>query len=199
MRLVKFDEIKKLSELDEKQIDQVISVFVEGFYNVFSSISKDKEKLHKLFKYSFDYNRAYAYLHNGEAVGVLGLSDYQARPLKLSEEVFAEIMRGFAGKVAYKQICKVLETPHTMKPQEIFIDYIATNPMCRSKGIGTQLIEFIHNTLGYKHIELEVFSKNPRAKELYERLGFNSISVKRDFMTILKGYGNRIFMRWDAE
>ena len=46
------NEIKKLSELDEKQVNQAISVFVEGFYNVFSSISKDREKLHKLFKYS---------------------------------------------------------------------------------------------------------------------------------------------------
>jgi hypothetical protein len=42
-------EIKKLSELDDKQLNQAMDVFVEGFYNVFSSVSKDKEKLHARF------------------------------------------------------------------------------------------------------------------------------------------------------
>jgi hypothetical protein len=39
------DEIRKLSELDESQMDQAISVFIEGFYNIMSVVSKDKEKL----------------------------------------------------------------------------------------------------------------------------------------------------------
>ena len=49
------NEIKKLSELDENQLSHSINVFVEGFYNVFKSVSKDKEKLHMIFKSSFDF------------------------------------------------------------------------------------------------------------------------------------------------
>ena len=191
-------EIKRLSELDEKQVNQSINVFVEGFHNVFASISKDKEILHKLFKSSFDYEMTYAYLQDGEAVGILSLADYKARPLKLNKEIFMEIMSGFIGNLVYSQICKALEKPHAINSQEIFIDYIATSPMCRSKGIGTQLIEFVRDTLGYKHIALEVFSKNQRAKELYERLGFKVTNVKRDLMTIFQGFGKRIFMRFDS-
>jgi ribosomal protein S18 acetylase RimI-like enzyme len=197
--LFNMDEIKKLSELNEEQINQAISVFVDGFFNVFSSISKDKKKLHKLFKHSFKYEMAYAYLQDGEAVGILGLADYQTRALKLNKEILMEILPGFAGKVTYKMVHKALETPHPIKSQEIFIDYIATNPKCRSKGIGTQLFEFVRKTLRYKHIELEVFSKNPRAKALYEKLGFKVITKRRDFLMILQGFGRRIVMRCEAE
>jgi len=42
------DEIKKLSELDENQINQAMNVFIEGFYNIMSAITKDKEKLQRL-------------------------------------------------------------------------------------------------------------------------------------------------------
>ena len=42
-----------------------------------SVVSKDKEKLHGLFKNSFDDDITYAYLQNGEAVGFLGLGTYQ--------------------------------------------------------------------------------------------------------------------------
>ena len=193
------NEIKKLSELDEKQTNQAISVFVEGFYNVFSNISKDKEKLHKLFKNFFDYDMSYAYLQDGEAVGFIGLADYRKRPLKLNREIFMETMGGFAGRMSYNAMTAAMEKLNVVSPQDIYIDYIATDPKHRSSGIGTKLIEFVRNGLGYKHIELEVFSKNPRAKQFYERVGFKTVKVKRDFIMAVQGFGRRIVMRMDIE
>ena len=132
------NEIKELSELDEEQINQSIDVFIEGFYDFFSSISKDKGRLHKLFKNSFDYDMSYAYLHDGEAVGFLGLSNYQKRPLRLNKEIFMETMGGFAGKISYKAMCSALEKPSVFSPKEICIDFIATSAHYRSQGIGKQ-------------------------------------------------------------
>ena len=193
------NEIKKLSELDEKQVDQSVSIFIEGFYDIMSSISKDKEKLHRLFKHSFDYDMTYAYLQDGEAVGFLGLGNYQKRPVKLDQEIFMEILSGFAGKVSYKAMSDAMEKPNVSSPEEVYIDYIATNPELRGKGIGTKLIEFIRETLGYKIIELEVFSNNPRAKQLYEREGFKVFKVKKDLIMMIQGKGKRILMRYEAE
>ncbi|MCL1906273.1 MAG: GNAT family N-acetyltransferase [Clostridiales bacterium] len=193
------DEIKKLAELDEKQLDKAIYIFIDGFYNVMSSISKDKEALHMLFKKSFDFDMTYAYLQNGEAVGFLGLGDHQKRPIKLNVEIFMEIMGGFAGKVSYKAMSAAMEKPNVSSSEEIYIDYIAVAPELRGKGIGTKFLEYIRGTLGYKIIELEVFSKNPRAIKLYEREGFKVKKVKTDFMMILQGQGRRILMRLEAD
>jgi len=192
-------EIKKLSELDEEQVNQSFNVFVEGFSNVFSSITKDKDKLHRLFKNSFEYEMTYAYLLDGEAVGFMGLANCEKRPMKLNKEIFLETISGFAGKVVFATMNAAFEKLNPVGPGEIYIDYIATSPEHRSKGIGTKLIEYVRDTLGYKHIELEVFSKNPRAKGFYERAGFKVIKIKKDFMMTLQGFGRRIVMRLDIE
>ncbi|GHV35669.1 hypothetical protein FACS18949_14090 [Clostridia bacterium] len=193
------NEIKKLSELDETRVNQAVGVFVEGFYFTLLNISTDKEKLHKLFKNSLDYNMTYACLQDGEAVGFLGLADYQKRPAKLNREIFIEIMVGFAGKLNYKAASSALEQPKPIDPGEIYIDYLATSPYHRSRGIGTQLIEFVRGTLGYKHIELETYAKNTKAIALYERLGFKVTRVKKSFIMRIKGLGDMVYMRLDAE
>ena len=127
------------------------------------------------------------------------LANYRKRPVELNKKVFLEIMGRFAGKVSYKAISTALEKLNVVDPQNIYIDYIATSPEHQSKGIGTKIIGFVRETLGYKRIELEVFSKNPRAKALYEREGFKVIKVKRDLVMTLRGFGSRIVMRLDAE
>ena len=197
------DEIKKLSELDESQMDQAISVFIEGFYNIMSVVSKDKEKLHGLFKNSFDGDITYAYLKNGEAVGFLGLGNYQKRALSLNKDNFMkaipETMPGFAANTMYKAMYSSMCKPHVGSPHEVYIDFITTNPEYRSTGIGAKLIEFIRRDLGYKTIKLDVMTKNPRAKKFYERMGFKVIKTKLDIMTRLQGIGGRIIMKWEAE
>jgi len=197
------DEIKKLSKLDESQIEQAINVFIEGFYNIMSSISKDKEKLHWLFKNSFDYDMTYAYLQNGEAVGFLGLGNNHKRALSLDIDYFMKILPdslpGIAGKSMYKAMYSSMCKPHVGDSHEIYIDFIATNPEYRSTGIGTKLIGYIRGDLGYRTIKLDVMTKNPRAKKFYERMGFKVTKTKIDLMTRLQGIGARIIMKWEAE
>ena len=191
------NDIKKLSELDAKQIEQSISVFVEGFYFTLKSFSKDKEKLRKLFANSFDMDMTYAYIQEGESLGFLGLATHQKRPTKLSVEAFIKEFGG-VGKRLYKAASAAMEKPVAISPEDIFIDYICISPEHRSKGIGKQLIEFVRDTLGHEHIELETYTKNTRAIAFYERLGFKTNRIKKSIMMRIKGFGNRVYMRWDA-
>jgi len=192
-------EIIKLSELDETQVNQAFDVFVEGFYNVMSSISKDKKVLHKLFKDSFDYDMAYAYVQDGVAVGFLGVATHIKRAVNFNRDAFIEILGGFAGKMVYRGVSSSMMKPNAKGPHEIYIDFIATSPEHRSMGIGSKLIGFVRDELGYKNIELEVFSKNPKAIKFYEREGFKAVEKKRDLLMRMQGFGYRIIMRWEAE
>lgn len=193
------NEIKKLSELEDNQLNQAIDIFIEGFYFTLSSVTKDKNKLHKLFKPSFDYNMTYAYLQDGVAIGFLGLADYKKRPITLNRDLYAEIIGGLKGKMSYKAVSAAFEGVKDIGPQDILIDYIATSPEHRSKGIGTKLIAFVRNTLGHKQIQLETYSKNTRAIAFYERLGFKTIKVDKSIMMKISGYGSLVTMRLDAE
>lgn len=189
------NEIKKLSELEENQVNQAIDVFIEGFYFTLSSVSKDKDTLHELFKSSFDYNMTYAYLQDRAAIGFLGLANDQKRPIKLNREIYAQRI----GKASYKAVSTAFEKAKDIGPQDILIDYITTSPEHRGKGIGAELIAFVRDTLGYKQIQLETYSKNTRAIAFYERLGFQIISIKKSLMMKLSGYGSLVTMRVEAE
>jgi len=189
------NEIKKLSDLDHNQVNQAINVFVEGFYNIFSSITKDKEKLHKIFKHSFDYSMTYAYLQNGEAIGFMGIRVCEKHPIKLNKEVFIKSIDGLGGKFAYKITNAALEKVTPAKLNETYIDYLTTAPGHRGKGIGTKLIEYACDYSKSDYLMLEVFSKNTDAKKLYERLGFEVIKVRTNVMMLLQGFGRPITMR----
>ena len=194
------DEIKKLSELDDNQLSQSIDVFIEGFYITLKNVSKDKDKLRELFKCSFDYDMTYAFLHDGIAIGFLGLADHQKRPINFDKELFLKIIgSGLAGKSSYKAVNAAFEGVKDISPQDIYIDYIATSPEYRSKGIGAQIIAFVRDTLGHKHIQLETYSKNTRAISFYERLGFRVIKVKKSLMMAISGFGSLVTIRFDAD
>ena len=67
---------------------------------------------------------------------------------------------------------------HKTKTGELYIEAIAVTEFARGKGIGTKLIDSIikfANNKGYICITLQVIDTNPRAKELYEKVGFSVI------------------------
>jgi ribosomal protein S18 acetylase RimI-like enzyme len=190
--------IKKLSELEEDQLDQAISVFVEGFHLLLSGITKDKVKLHKLFKASLDYNMTYAYMLDGKAIGFMGLADDKKRPTKFDKEIYQQTVGGLSGKMSFKSVSATFEGLKELDQQEIFIDFIVTSQEHRGKGVGTQLIAFVRDTLGYKKIRLETYSKNTQAISFYEGLGFKIIKVKKSIMMKLAGYGSLLTLKFEA-
>ncbi len=70
-------------------------------------------------------------------------------------------------------------------------------PSCRSLGIGSLLIvqgEEWARSAGIRLLTLEVFESNTRACMLYERLGFHSDGVRRNYIIDAKGTHNVVLM-----
>ncbi len=71
---------------------------------------------------------------------------------------------------------------HNTKTGELYVEAVAVTEFARGKGIGTKLfaplIKFAKNK-GYSCITLQVIDTNPRAKELYEKVGFSVIKKSR--------------------
>lgn len=60
-----------------------------------------------------------------------------------------------------------------------YIAHLAIDPECRGMGIGEQLVEHLMEQARAnkrKKIELDVAETNPRAKKLYERIGFRLVT-----------------------
>jgi len=192
------NEIVKLTELNEEQIDQAFHVFVEGFYDIYSKLSKDKAKLRRLFMRSFDFSMAYAYVQDGRAIGFLGIRDSEKKLMNVDKEAFFEMIKGLAGKIAYKAMNAALATLPQAGPGEGYIDYITVSQEFRGMGVGTILIKYAQENLGYRRLLLEVFTKNKGAMALYKRLGFEAVKANSNILVIMQGLGKLITMKLEC-
>jgi len=64
---------------------------------------------------------------------------------------------------------------HTTNTDELYVEGVAVAHEMRCKGIGSHLFDLLERTAskkGIRTISLEVIDTNPRAKTLYEHLGF---------------------------
>jgi len=193
-------KINKLSELNEKQVEQATDICVEGLYNVFSIISKDKNLLRDLFMDSFEYDMCYACLLGGEAVGFIGLGNSSKRAAgNMKYETFVRLLGKQRADMMYKGVSSGMAVPKVKFEDEVEIDYFATTPHLRGKGIGKQMILYICDNLPYNSCVLDVYSKNPKAMKFYERLGFKQVSIKSEWVLRLRGIGKTITMRLNTK
>jgi ribosomal protein S18 acetylase RimI-like enzyme len=71
-------------------------------------------------------------------------------------------------------------TTTTPRPHQLLLEGLATAPAARGRGVGTRLLEAVDeraSALGRTEIILEVIDTNPRAKALYERHGYRTVTT----------------------
>ena len=77
-------------------------------------------------------------------------------------------------------LLSTLERP--VEPDTLLMDGIAVSPAARGQGIGAQLLAAIRPEAaarGCRTLRLDVIDTNPRARALYERLGFTAQRTER--------------------
>lgn len=88
-------------------------------------------------------------------------------------------------------------TPKLQK-DTVRVDSLAVDKSCRGEGIGTKLIEGVIEFArqnGYGQVLLEVVDTNPKAKALYERMGFKvKKKVNFYFFTRRAGFSSEFIM-----
>ena len=191
--------IKPLSALTDAQTAQAFDMFAEGFYFIFSPISKDKAKLRELFLASFDRDMAWVCLIDDKPVGFIACGTSQRQPVNMGKEACLRVLGRVKGTLVYRFAAPILAKPHTQDPGEGYLDYLTTDPACRGRGIGTAMFRHVCETLPYERYTFEVLSKNETAIRLYTKLGMKQVKVKNDPVASLVGHGKPIIMAFEAE
>lgn len=186
-------EIKRMTEINDKQFEEAIYVFVDSFQHLFT-FAKNSEDLIVLFRESFVKEMIYVYIEDEKVLGFLGIATNKQRPLLFSTDVCKQLFGNIKGGIIYKQLNAMLTKPVVNKDDELYIDHLATSQKARGKGIGTTLLKYAFAMPGYTTWYLEVLSKNLNAKRLYESLGF--VAYKKQYSLLaLQGVGNPIKMK----
>ncbi|MDR2687614.1 MAG: GNAT family N-acetyltransferase [Oscillospiraceae bacterium] len=192
-------DIRPLSELTDAQAAQAFDMFAEGFYFIFSPISKDKARLRELFLASFDREMAWVCLIGGRPVGFVACGTSERQPVNMRKEDCLRVLGRAKGTLVYWFAAPILAKPHARDPGEGYLDYLTTDPAFRGRGIGTAMFRHVCETLPYERYTFEVLSRNETAIRLYTKLGMRRVRVKNDPVASLVGHGKPVIMAFEAK
>ena len=83
------------------------------------------------------------------------------------------------------------------RPHQLLLDGLGVQAELRSLGIGTALLEAVHQRAGEldkTEVILEVVDTNPRAKALYERFGYKTVLTTHRWSFRLAGFSSAHLM-----
>lgn len=139
----------------------------------------------------FGYKNHIVALVEGKVVGV-GAAFTGTSNLSFTLAAARQIL-SFYGFVGFEIIQRGLQTEQIIEPPSNstqYIGHLGIAPEYRSHGVGAQLVEYFlaqGRTRGCTLAALDVAVTNPRAQELYERLGFVVTGERRS--TLRNAYG----------
>ena len=115
---------------------------------------------------------------NGKLVGIMGIQTNKRGFVNPNLKTMVRIYGNFGGILRMGGLA-ILH--HTIGTDELYVDGVAVATEMRGKGIGSHLFELLEQAVLKKRIKtisLEVIDTNPRAKALYERLGFVAVKTQ---------------------
>ncbi|MCL2377823.1 MAG: GNAT family N-acetyltransferase [Defluviitaleaceae bacterium] len=192
-------EIIQASQASFDPKPQMSYIFVEGFYPWIKHISKNKEKLVKVFTHMFELERFYLAVES-QKIAAIAACTSGTTPVCLCRKDFVQVLGPVCGNISYLRLRRHMmhnSLPFNVSPKNGVIEFVATAPEFRKQGIGHTLLTHIIANLPHETYMLEVAETNTSAKRLYDRLGFKEF--KRVAASKRSGAGAYIYMRLNAE
>lgn len=120
-----------------------------------------------------------AHDHQGNLLGVAGFKTVDGA---LVDGTFRDLVRvyGWFGASWRAALLSLLE--RDTENERFLMDGIFVAPDARGKGVGSALLKAIITEArrqGYREVRLDVINTNPRARALYERIGFQPVGTQK--------------------
>lgn len=166
--------------IPETAKDTAAKLFHEAFGKKIALAVPEKEKQLKLINNSLLLDYAIGAFSGDELIGIAGFNtpngSFTGGKIGLSGLI---ALLGFFRGIKAAIILSIYER----KPKlgELVMDGISVNASARGQGIGSGLLKAIQayaTEQGYTSIRLDVINTNPRAKKLYERMGFEVVKTE---------------------
>ena len=180
-------EIRCLNQLEASHVQQTAALLVDSFYSMFKGITKERELLQRLFTPCMQLDLIYVLLKEDRVAGLIAVSDSRRRAIVMYEETCVSVFGPVKGKILAWQLGKMLSIPAVKGDRSGYVDFIATSPEYRRKGVGGQLLTFAEAGLDFDELYLDVLKDNLPAVSLYEKMGYRTESLKKSILMRLAG------------
>ncbi|MBD3187827.1 GNAT family N-acetyltransferase [Candidatus Bathyarchaeota archaeon] len=157
------------------QVARLIHEAFDGKIDRLLLRTTDGARAIRLIKIATRFDQGYYAIDGSTVVGCMGYSKPRNQFLHFS---WRALRREFGCFGAMGRLMSQYFSRDKFQDDEMYITLIAVAEGYRSTGIGSRLIKILANhgkRVCKKRLVLDVVDSNPRARNLYERLGFTSI------------------------
>ncbi|MEM7281232.1 MAG: GNAT family N-acetyltransferase [Pseudomonadota bacterium] len=167
--------ISIVQTLPENYRMEAASLYDDAFGPKLAVAIANPDTRRSLIAESLNLRFAFAAIANDNLVGIAG---YRTEEGSLTEGLSFDALKRSLGLIKGTRAALLLSFyERGLKPKELLMDGIAVHCSMRGKGVGTQLLQALCNYAKghhYHQIRLDVIDTNPRARQLYERNGFEA-------------------------
>ena len=189
--------IEIADSINKNQRIRTIEILYYAFEQKIRALIKSKEKALAIYNKSLKNDQVFYALLDGNVVGFIGMHYENKTFLEFKYRNLRKYFNPLQSYFIYR-IYKL--TSPKIKDDVLRIASIAVDKSVRSLGIGTQLINKVFGfakNKGFKEVILEVVNTNPKAKALYERIGFKEKKIVRYyFLTRSAGFSSEYIMSY---
>lgn len=192
-------EVKPMSDFKEDISRDVAAVFVDGYEQYLTFLSKDREKIIKAFQKMICNDVFYCASINGEIVGIMACSNNKNRAIQIDKQILRSAFGFMKGSLAYLFMKDAFSKKLPYEDDTSYIECVATMAKARGKGAATALMKFVLENAPYRRYLLEVTDTNEVAYRIYKKLGFTEFERKKERFKKLKGFNYRIYKEYINE
>ena len=168
------DQISICVGLPKEYRKQVAETYVKTFPHKYETIMGPAHKACRVLEQDLNPDCAIVASSQGEFAGVAGLNFGNTRLVKTRKRTFVRtfgVAEGLLRFGIFRAISKRADK------KELLFDGLVVREKMRGKGVGARLLQGVRDYArdrGFCTIKLDVLDTNPRARSLYERLGFRA-------------------------
>ena len=158
--------------LDARHKDEFVRLFCNTFPEIIVPVFGSVERCARLLERSLANDRILTAISGEQLIGFAGLH-YSRR--EWFDPGLSQLLTSMRWGIFRVMAMGIILFKHP-KPDVLHLDTLVVHADVRGQGIGTQLVDAVvalANAEGKRFVTLEVEDINPRAKRLYERIGFS--------------------------
>ncbi len=162
--------------IDEKYLNDAIKIFLDGFDSKYSSVIKNKLSRVLIYQTMLRNTPIIFQVENDKLVSIM----IYATPTNKNKINFKSYNKDVKFKDRFKAHIINSIIIHEASENESYVQFVAVDKNSRGKGYGKSIFSYFEkfsSTSGFEQMCLDVIDTNPKAKKLYENLGFKSVKT----------------------
>ena len=171
-------QIEYLEELPQALQADAAALFITALADKLTPVLGGGERAKRTLLAGMNRRRCLVAIDGGELVGILAVQTSRGGFI---EPTFVQLREIYGWWGAVWRIGGLSSLGYGLDEREWHIEGLAVSELARGRGVGTRLLSWVEELAKASKVErltLQVIDINPRAKKLYQRIGFGVTGEK---------------------